>query len=153
MSKRSLRSQKVSEETEEVAAAIVVSEIQRRVGGENQESLQQTNETDLFEKILEMMEEEKKNKGEILKRLDVLNERFNENIELEKLQRSKDISILREETQQSVQGVNGKLNKLSSSMYTSLELQKSETKQIQSKMSKKIGDYKNEVEIEICNIV
>jgi hypothetical protein len=37
-------------------------------------------------------------------------------------------------------------------MYARLELQKSETKQIQSEMSKKIGDYKNEVEIEICNI-
>jgi hypothetical protein len=37
-------------------------------------------------------------------------------------------------------------------MYTSLELQKSETKQVQSEMSKKIGDYKNEVESEICNI-
>jgi F0F1-type ATP synthase delta subunit len=99
-----------------------------------------------------MMEEEKKNKSEMLNRLYILNESFDEKLELEKFQRSKDKAILREETQQSIQGVNGKLNKLSSSVYTSLELQKSETKQIQSKMSKKIGDYKNEVETEICNI-
>jgi hypothetical protein len=51
MSTRSLRSQKVSEETEEVAAAIVVNEISMGVGGEKQESLQQTKETDLFGKF------------------------------------------------------------------------------------------------------
>jgi hypothetical protein len=75
--------------------------------------------------------EEEKNKGEIFNRLGVWNERFNEKLEQEKLQRSKDISVLREEMQQTIQGVNGKLNNLSSSMYASLELQKSETKQIQ----------------------
>jgi hypothetical protein len=83
---------------EEVAADIVVSEISMMGGGEKQETLQRGKETDLFEKISEMMEEENKNKREILNRLDVLNERFNEKLELEKLQRSKDISILREET-------------------------------------------------------
>jgi hypothetical protein len=36
-------------------------------------------------------------------------------------------------------------------MYASLELQKAETKQIQSEMSKKIGDYKNDAESEIYN--
>jgi hypothetical protein len=144
MSTRLLRSQKVFKETEEVAADTVVSEISMMGGGEKQETLQQAKETDLFEKMSEMMEEGKKNKTEILNSLDVLNERFSEKLEREKLQRSKDISILSEERQQTVQGVNGKLNKLSSSMYTGLEFQ--------SEMSKKIGDYKNEVEGEICNI-
>jgi hypothetical protein len=37
----------------------------------------------LFGKILERMEEERKNKREILKRLDVLNERFDEKLELD----------------------------------------------------------------------
>jgi hypothetical protein len=146
---RSLRSQQVFEETEEVDAVIVVSENSVTGGGEKQETLQQTKETELFGKILEMMDEEKKSKGEVLNRLEVLNERFNEKLELEKLQRSKDVFILREETQHSV---NGKLNKLSSSMYTSLELQKPETRQIQSEMSKKLDDYKNEAESKICNI-
>jgi archaellum component FlaC len=108
---RSLRSQKVYEDTEEADADIVVSEISVTGGGEKQETLQQAKETDLFGKILEMMEEEKKSKGEILNRLEVLNERFDEKLELEKLQRSKDVFILREETQQTIQGVNGKLNK------------------------------------------
>ena len=60
--------------------------------------------------------------------------------------------VLREETQQTIQSVNGKLNNLSSCMYTSLELQKSEAKQIQGEMSKQLGDYKSEVKSEMCKI-
>jgi hypothetical protein len=56
-------------------------------GGEKQENLQQAKESDLFEKISEMMEEEKKNKRKILNRLDVLNEMFSEKLDIEKLQR------------------------------------------------------------------
>jgi hypothetical protein len=41
-----------------------------------------------------MIEEEKKNKGKILNRLEVLNKRFNEKLKLEKLQRLKDVFIL-----------------------------------------------------------
>jgi hypothetical protein len=52
--------------------------------------LQQAKETDLLEIVLEMIKEEKESKGEILNRLEVLNERFDEKLELEKLQRSKD---------------------------------------------------------------
>jgi hypothetical protein len=84
---RSLRSQKVSEETEEANAENLVSETSVTGGGEIQENLQKTKETELFGKILEMMEEERKNKGEILNRLEVLNERFNEKLEIGKLQR------------------------------------------------------------------
>ena len=142
----------MSEETEEANAEKLVSEISVTGGGEIQESLQKTKETELFGKILEMIEEEKKNKGEILNRLEVLNERFNEKLELEKLQRSKDVLVLREETQQTIQSVNGKLNNLSSCMYTSLELQKSEAKQIQGEMSKQLGEYKSEVKGEMRKI-
>jgi hypothetical protein len=45
-------SQKASAETEEAAAATVVSEISVTGGGEKQESLQQIKETDLFGKVL-----------------------------------------------------------------------------------------------------
>jgi hypothetical protein len=91
-------------------------------GGEQQEILGQNQETDLFSRILEMMEEERKNKKEILDRLDILNEKFNEKLELETIQRSQDIPSLKEQTQQSIQVVNGKLNGLSSSMCESVEL-------------------------------
>ena len=71
----------MSEETEEGNAEKLVSEISVTGGGEIQENLQKTKETELFGKILEMIEE-KKNKGEILNRLEVLNERFNEKLKL-----------------------------------------------------------------------
>ena len=74
--------QKVSEEMEEANAEKLVSEISVMGGGEIQESLQKTKETKLFGKILEMIGKEKKNKGEILNRLEVLNERFNEKLKL-----------------------------------------------------------------------
>ena len=47
----------MSEEMEEVAADIVVSEISETGGGEKQGTLQLTKETGLFDRMLEIMEE------------------------------------------------------------------------------------------------
>jgi len=97
-----------------------------------------------------MTEEERKNKKEILDRLDILNEKFNE--ELETTKRSQDITSFREKTQQRIQVVNSKFNSLRSGVYERLELQMSETKQNHKEMSKKLHDYKKEVESTFDNI-
>ena len=60
-----------------------------------------------------MMEEERKNKKETVDRLDILNEKFNEKLELETIKQSQDITPLREETQQRIQVVISKFNSLS----------------------------------------
>jgi len=59
------------------------------------------------------MEEERKNKKETVDRLDILNEKFNEKLELETIKQSQDITPLREETQQRIQVVISKFNSLS----------------------------------------
>jgi hypothetical protein len=59
------------------------------------------------------MEEERKNKNETVDRLDILNEKFNEKLELETIKQSQDITPLREETQQGIQVVISKFNSLS----------------------------------------
>jgi hypothetical protein len=72
---------------------------------------------DLCSRILEVMEEERKNKKEIVDRLDILNEKCNEILELETIKQSQDITSLREETQQRIQVVICKFNSLSSGVY------------------------------------
>ena len=98
------------------------------------------------------MEEETKNKKEIVDTLDILNEKFTEKLELETIKQSQDITSLREETQQRIQVVISKFNSLSSGVYESLELQVSETKQNHTEMSKKLHDHKKEVESKIDNM-
>jgi hypothetical protein len=54
---------------------------------------------------------------------------------------------LRAETQQRIEAANSKVNGLSSSLYENLGLQMLEIKQAHTEISKKLHDYKNEVEI------
>jgi hypothetical protein len=61
---------------------------------------------------LEMMEEERKFKKEVLDRLDRMNKKFNVKLEQETIKHSQDITSLVEETQQSIQIVNVKINRL-----------------------------------------
>jgi hypothetical protein len=61
--------------------------------------------------------------------IDLLNETVTRKLELETIQCSQDVSYLRKETHQKIQDVNSKFNSLSSSVYESLELHMSETKQ------------------------
>jgi hypothetical protein len=56
------------------------------------------------------MEEERKFKKEILAGLDRMNENYSVKLKLETTKQSQDISSLREETQQSIQIINVKIN-------------------------------------------
>jgi hypothetical protein len=95
--------------------------------------LGQNREKDLSSKILE-----------ILDRLDKL--------ELEAIKRSRDMSFLKEETQQRIQIVNSKFSSLINGVYESMELQMSETKQNHTEIFKKLQDNKKEVDSKMNNM-
>jgi hypothetical protein len=119
--------------------------------GENSRKIRDKTGKDLIGKILEMMEEIK-NKKEILDSLGILNEKFNEKLELGTTKQSQNVTYLREETQQKIQVVNSKFNKLSCGVYASLELQMSGIKQNHTEMSKKFHDHKRwKVKLIICS--
>ena len=94
----------------------------------------QNREKDLSSKILE-----------ILDRLDKL--------ELEAIKRSRDMSFLKEETQQRIQIVNSKFSSLINGVCESMELQMSETKQNHTEISKKLQDNKKVGDSKIHNML